>query len=186
MIIAIVPVKSESKRLPNKNMIIMNGKHLIEYTINYIKISKRVDDFYVSTDSDKVEEYCIENNIKIIRRTEDLGGETPLLDVYKDAMQKIKEREKIQILCGVQVDHPDRKISLDQAIKTFEEQKVDRLLSKERNGQKNGAHYILSNYFLNYGTSRRDYYLVDDCTNIHYYEDLIKAEKNLKKYEENS
>ena len=39
MIIAVIPAKGHSKRLPNKNMQIINGVPLIEYTINYVKKS---------------------------------------------------------------------------------------------------------------------------------------------------
>ena len=37
MIIAIIPAKCGSKRLPNKNMAILNGQPMINYSIEYIK-----------------------------------------------------------------------------------------------------------------------------------------------------
>ena len=51
MIVAIIPAKLSSKRLKNKNMSLVNGKPLIQYTINYAKKSTLLDDIYVSTDS---------------------------------------------------------------------------------------------------------------------------------------
>ena len=95
-------------------------------------------------------------------------------------MQNIKRSNLIEILIGLQVDHPDRTIPLDDALKVFNESKVDRLFSKDKNGTKNGAHYILSKHFLINNISRKDITIVDDCTNIHYLEDLKKAELNLK------
>ena len=181
MILAIIPAKGGSKRLPNKNMHTINGKPLIEYTVAYVNSSKIIDDFYVTTDDKNIKKYCIENNIKFIMRPPKLGGETPIIDVYKHALEQIAFSFKIEILLGVQVDHPDRQLSIDETIKIFKEEKADRLFSKEKNGTKNGAHYILSKYFLNNNTSRKDVTIIDDCTNIHYIEDLKKAEENLKK-----
>lgn len=181
MILAIIPAKGGSKRLPNKNMYPINGIPLIEYTIKYVKNSKIINDFYVTTDDEIIKDYCIENNIKYIMRSQKLGGETPIIDVYRHALKKINFSFKVEILLGIQVDHPDRKLSVDETIEIFNKEKADRLFSKEKNGTKNGAHYILSKYFLNNNISRKDITIIDDCTNIHYIEDLKKAEKNLKK-----
>ena len=37
MKIVIIPAKGGSTRLPNKNMHLLNGRPLIEYTLDYIK-----------------------------------------------------------------------------------------------------------------------------------------------------
>ncbi len=181
MILAIIPAKGGSKRLPNKNMYPINGRPLIDYTLAYVNNSKIIDDFYVTTDDENIKKYCIENNIKFIMRSPKLGGETPIIDVYRHALKQITFSLKINILLGVQIDHPDRKLSIDETIKIFKKEKADRLFSKEKNGTKNGAHYILSKYFLKNNISRKDITVIDDCTNIHYLEDLKKAEENLKK-----
>ena len=94
-------------------------------------------------------------------------------------MQNIPQSDLVEILIGLQVDHPDRK-GIIGALKIFIESKADRLFSKEKVAQ-NGAHYMLSRYFLNNNVSRKDITIIDDCTNIHYIEDLKKAEENLKK-----
>ncbi|MDA9708858.1 hypothetical protein N9V56_05365 [Alphaproteobacteria bacterium] len=180
MKIVIIPAKGGSKRLPNKNMHLLNGRPLIEYTLDYVKKCNEIDDVYVTTDNAEIVKYCNNKNIKIIQRPESLGGETPIIDVYKHAMQNIPQSHLIKILIGLQVDHPDRTISLEESLKIFNDSKVDRLFSKEKNGTKNGAHYILSRYFLINNTSRKDITIVDDCTNIHYLEDLKKAEQNLR------
>lgn len=180
MKIVIIPAKGGSKRLPNKNMYLLNGKPLIDYTFNYVKKCKDIDDVYVSSDNAEIVKYCKKKNIKIIQRPKSLGGETPIIDVYKHAMQNIPQSDLVEILIGLQVDHPDRKVSLEETLKIFIESKADRLFSKEKSGTKNGAHYILSRYFLINNISRKDITITDDCTNIHYLEDLKKAEQNLK------
>ena len=41
------------------------------------------------------------------------------------------------------------------------------------------AHYILSKNYLLSGVSKKDLTIVDDCTNIHFKEDLETASKRL-------
>ena len=45
MIVAIIPAKSHSRRLKNKNLLKLNGVSLLDHTINYVKKSKYVDFF---------------------------------------------------------------------------------------------------------------------------------------------
>ena len=143
MIIGIIPAKGKSKRLANKNMKIINNKPMINYTFEYAKKSKILNDIYVSTEDKTIAEHCIKNKIKVIERPENLCDETPLIEVYKHAFQILKNIN-IEILVGLQADHPDRKLGLDITLSNFIEKKADFLFSTELNGTKNGAHYILS------------------------------------------
>ena len=53
-----IPARAGSQRIPNKNLINLNGKPLIYYTINECKKVKKFADIYVSSDSDKILNYC--------------------------------------------------------------------------------------------------------------------------------
>jgi len=180
MIVAIIPAKGGSKRLPNKNMSMLNGKPMINYAIEYAKNSKLIDNIYISTDSDQIDLHCSNLGCDVIRRPASLGGETPIIDVYKDALSKIKDNYKVNILVGIQPDHPDRNIEVDDAINLFKKYDADRLISTEEDRTKNGAHYILSKSFLSSGISKNDHIIVDDCTNVHFESDLEKASIRLK------
>jgi len=180
MIIAIIPAKGGSKRLPNKNMSILNGQPMINYALNYVEKSKMVDKTYISTDSDIIDEHCSQLGWDVIRRPVSLGGEIPLIEVYKHALNSIVNNNIVDVIVGVQADHPDRNINIDGAINLFIENKADRLISTEIDGTKNGAHYIFSKSFLESGISRKDHIIVDDCTNVHFASDLIKAALRLK------
>ena len=50
-IIAIIPARKGSKRVKEKNGIIIDGKPLFQYSIDVAKKSKYIDDILVSTDS---------------------------------------------------------------------------------------------------------------------------------------
>ena len=52
--LAIIPAKSLSKRLPNKNIKKLAGKPLIAYTIECALKSKKIKRLIVSTDSKKL------------------------------------------------------------------------------------------------------------------------------------
>ncbi len=105
------------------------------------------------------------------------------MDVYRQAYKQLKKKYKIEIIAGVQCDHPDRKYSLDDAIKIFKKRKVDLLYSMDKKRKKNGAHYIFKKKVLFDENKVKKTYILDECTNIHYMSDLLKAQKNLKKNE---
>jgi len=91
MIVVIIPAKASSKRLKNKNMKLVNGKPLIQYTINYAKESNLIDDVYISTDSKKIINFSKKLKIKTIKRSKKLSGETPIIEVYRHALKKINK-----------------------------------------------------------------------------------------------
>jgi len=178
MIIAIIPAKGYSKRLPNKNMRLLLGKPMLEYAIDYAEASNKVSRIYLSTDNESIAEFGKNRGVEVIIRSKDLGGETPLVDVYKHAIAS-KNMQGVNTIIGVQPDHPDRTVSLDKALKIFINDGLDLLYSKDLSGNKNGAHHIMSYYGLINNQFELTDFIIDDCTNIHYKSDLINAEKNL-------
>ncbi|MGH7003309.1 MAG: cytidylyltransferase domain-containing protein [Alphaproteobacteria bacterium] len=179
MIVIVIPAKGASSRLANKNMTPINGRPMIDYAIDAALASKRAAAIYVSTDSDAIAAHCAARGIAVIRRPESLGGDVPIIEVYRHARAHIADGDKIDTIVGLQPDHPDRDIGIDEAIAAFEREKADVLNSTERDGTKNGAHYVLSRHFLDGGTARRTATIVDDCTNIHFERDLRRASERL-------
>lgn len=179
MIVIVIPAKGKSGRLPNKNMLAVNGRPMIDYTIDDALKSRRADRIYVSTDSDAIATHAAGRGIPVIRRPESLGGDVPILDVYRHAIANMEGGDGVDVLVGLQPDHPDRDIGVDESLAVFFENGVDRVMSKQADGTKNGAHYVLSRHFLDSGESRKDVTIVDDCTNIHYEDEVRRAEERL-------
>ena len=50
-ILALIPARGGSKRLPNKNILPLGGKPLISWTIDAVKGTPEIVDILVSTDS---------------------------------------------------------------------------------------------------------------------------------------
>ena len=66
-VVAIIPIKSQSKRLKNKNFRKINGKALYRYLLDKLKFTK-FDEIYVDSDSPEIEKYCKNNKYKFIKR----------------------------------------------------------------------------------------------------------------------
>ena len=83
-IIAIIPARSGSKGLKNKNLRILNKKPLIYYPIKSLKRLKYIDKILVSTDSNK-----------IIKKIKTLGVSTPFLRPKKISLDNTKSDKVI-------------------------------------------------------------------------------------------
>lgn len=64
-LIAIIPARSGSKRIKNKNIVNFFGKPIISYTINLLKKTGIFETIHVSTDSEKIRKIVEKNNLKI-------------------------------------------------------------------------------------------------------------------------
>ena len=64
--LAIIPARSGSKRIKNKNITLLSGKPLIYYTIKQAIKSKYIKgNIYVSTDSEKIAKIAREYGAKV-------------------------------------------------------------------------------------------------------------------------
>ena len=93
MIVAIIPAKGSSKRLPDKNMLPINDRPMIDFAIDDALASTRVEALYVSTDSEVIAAHARLRGLEVIRRPESLGGETPIIEVYRHALREIGRNE---------------------------------------------------------------------------------------------
>lgn len=91
--IAIIPARSGSKGLKDKNIKLLNGKPLIAYTIEVAKESGVFDEIFVSTDSQKYAEIAkaLGANIPFLR-SEELSSDTAATwDVVKDVLKHYRK-----------------------------------------------------------------------------------------------
>jgi CMP-N-acetylneuraminic acid synthetase len=65
--VAIIPIKSISKRVKGKNFIKIHGKPLYRYLLDKLTHSN-FDEIYVDSDSDVLEDYCRKKKYNFIRR----------------------------------------------------------------------------------------------------------------------
>ncbi len=178
--IVVIPAKSHSNRLPNKNITKINGKSLIEHSIDYAKSSKYVKKIYVSSDAEHIEKIAYQNNVKYIKRPENLLGEAEVADIYVDFTKKI-DCLQYDYLIGLQPDHPDRENNLDKLLEYALNKKYMDLFTVNKDGSRNGSVRIVElKYLLEGKMSRRVGSVMDNCTNIETPETLLKARQKLE------
>lgn len=77
-VVAIVPARGGSKRLPRKNICEIEGKPLIAWVIDALAGSEFLEreDVYVSTDDDEIAEVASRYGASVIQRPDTLAGDT--------------------------------------------------------------------------------------------------------------
>ncbi|MBF0240367.1 MAG: acylneuraminate cytidylyltransferase family protein, partial [SAR324 cluster bacterium] len=83
-VVALVPMRHNSERVPQKNYRLFNGKPLFVWIVEELTKCQSVSDVYINTDSPVVKEHAskISSKVKIIDRPESLrSGHTPMNDI---------------------------------------------------------------------------------------------------------
>ena len=73
--IAIIPCKGISKRIPKKNLRLLNGKPLVQYTIDVAKEFELFSDIILSSESDEALTIASNSGISPFFRSETLSGD---------------------------------------------------------------------------------------------------------------
>jgi CMP-N,N'-diacetyllegionaminic acid synthase len=131
-ILAIIPARGGSKGVPRKNIKLLNGIPLIEYTINAAKNSKLITDIIVNSDDDEILEIAHKNKVSIFKRSSDLATDTSSsIDVVYDTLQQLLAKNNLyDAVILLQPTSPFRpKGFLDDAIEKFTKNNYDTLLS---------------------------------------------------------
>lgn len=79
-VVAIVPMKGHSSRVPRKNLKVLNGIPLYHWIIHALQGARMVNEIVIETDSDEIAEDVNENfSLRVIRRPLELvGDEIPM------------------------------------------------------------------------------------------------------------
>lgn len=133
-ILALVPARSGSKGLKNKNILPINKKPLLGYTGEFLKKIKFIDKKIISTDSKKYAEIANEYGLEsIYLRSKKLSEDRVSdLEVLNDALEKSERYygNKFDIIIYLQPTSPlRRKIDLIRALNSLILQKLDSIWS---------------------------------------------------------
>lgn len=126
-VVAIIPARSGSKGIPNKNIRFVNGKPLVAYVIECALKSKRITRVIVSTDSPEVKIIAQQLGTELRERSADLCGDSVTLDVViYDAVKEIA----CDYVVTLQPTSPTLKTAtLDKAIDYAIEQQMDTVIA---------------------------------------------------------
>ena len=163
--IAIIPARSGSKRLPNKNILPFNGLPLFVHSILFAqKNSSIINDIVVSTDSDHIAELARKYGATVIKRPPELSGDLePAVTALEHTLRNLENTYDHVIL--LQPTNPLRPENLlEEAYEAFLEHTPENLITVSRSYKKTGK--IEGNRFVpvNYSPGQRsqdispDYY----------------------------
>ena len=179
-ILTIIPAKTDSTRLPKKNLQKIKGKTLVEYSIDYAKQSKHNPTIVVSSESDEVLKIALDNKIIFVERPVHLLKDAEVTDVYIDLLNSI-DKEFDLVVC-LQPDHPDREHTFDYCVDYMINNNYDDLITIEPNFKRSGSVRIFKYDHLMRGhVSKRIGCIKDNATDIHYKKDLEYAKLKLEK-----
>jgi len=97
--IVVIPARLNSTRLPNKVLLNLKGKTVVQRVYEQCLKAKNIDDVYIATDSTKVEESCLNFTQSIIMTDESHGSGT---DRIAEAVGEIE----CDVIINVQGDEP--------------------------------------------------------------------------------
>ncbi len=159
-ILAIIPARGGSKRIPKKNIKLLDNKPLIWYSIKAAMKSKFIKKIIVSSDNSEILKIAKNIGAETIKRPSNISGDkAKTITTLKHVVKTVeKEGFKPDILVLLQATSPLRNSKhIDEAIKKFIKQKADTvigvtkrdlypnwILKKESNGQ---VKFIIKNNF---------------------------------------
>jgi CMP-N-acetylneuraminic acid synthetase len=145
-ILGIIPARGGSKGIPGKNIKLLGGKPLLEYTVEAAKASKLLSRVILSSDDKEIIAVTEQLNLEVpfIRPLDLAQDNTPSIEVVKQALKFFEENgEKFDAVCLLQVTTPFRKHELiDQAIGKFIKGNFDSLISVREVPAEYNPHWV--------------------------------------------
>lgn len=128
-VLAIIPARAGSKRLPRKNVLPLGGKPLIAWTIESALESKYIDKIVVSSEDEEILKISKSYNIDIIRRPLDLArDEAKTIDVIEHVHYTLSENYDYTVL--LQPTSPLRTSKhIDESLGMLYQKKADAIIS---------------------------------------------------------
>lgn len=118
-VVALVPMKGHSERVPNKNMREFNGRPLCHWILNTLLSTDEIDEIAVNTDSSEIANEAKKFDATIIDRPEELqGGTVPMNDIINHDIERVDADLYLQTHCTNPLLRPS---TISDAISSFEE-----------------------------------------------------------------
>lgn len=127
--LAIIPARGGSKRLPRKNLLELNKKPLIAWSIQAATNSKYIDRVIVSSDDDEVLSVSQKFGAEVIKRPQELASDTATtFDALEHTIANIDKKYDFIIL--LQPTSPLRdEVHIDEAIELLMSREADAVIS---------------------------------------------------------
>ena len=190
MNIAIVPARSNSKRLKNKNILIIKNLPMFIYVAKILQKSKKISKVIVSTESKKYIELCKKYNVEYVKRPIKLSRDQAEKHlVIVDTVRKIiKKGVKFKNVISVQPNSPELKLKdLHKALIFFEKKLYPKAIIKElicvnsKNIQNPSFRILTKKAVFQKSLSTKIGIYKANYTDIHTKKDFLNVKKILEK-----
>jgi CMP-N,N'-diacetyllegionaminic acid synthase len=132
-ILGLIPVRGNSKGIPGKNVKLLGGRPLVQYTLEAARKSARLTRYVVSTDSEEIAHLLrsLGEEVPFLRPAALAEDDTPTLPVIQHAIQHFESKGiHFDAVCILQATNPFRVPGfIDQAIARFEALGCDAMVS---------------------------------------------------------
>lgn len=131
-VLAVIPARGGSKRLPRKNVLPLQGKPLIAWSIEAGLKSRYVDRVVVSTDCDEIAHIAIANGADVpFMRPADIAGDTASTDsVILHLLSTFEPEDKVDAVVILQPTSPLRTSEdIDRALELLVEKQAEGVVS---------------------------------------------------------
>ena len=139
--VAVIPARGGSKRIPKKNIRLLNGKPLIAYTILAAIESSLFRRVVVSTDSKEIAEIAVElgSEVPFLRDANLADDITPVSEVTADALCRLASSgDRCEYVAQLMANCPLRNATdICNSYRQFEETGADSQISVVRYGWQN-------------------------------------------------
>ena len=167
-IIAVIPARGGSKRLPRKNIVPVFGRPMIEWAIEASLNSKEVESVFVSTEDKEIASIAQNAGVKVITRPLALAADdVPKMEVIRHADQWYTDQYQKQadVLLSIQANSPELMAAdIDQAVRLLRDKSLWEVISLNQEGIQNAALRVIAreclyNTYLsaNLGAIHNDY-----------------------------
>ena len=184
-----MPARGGSKRLKNKNILPINKKPMFVYTMLQAMKSKKIRNFFVSTESKKIISICKKFNINYIIRPKHLSKDnTEKQEAIVHAVRYlVKKKYYPNIVISLQPNSPETKAKdIDKALTFFEKKlypsyKIKELISIGKDNIQNAAFRIMTYeavFQKTLSTKIGVYY--SNALDIHNKKEYLKIKKKLE------
>lgn len=132
-VVALIPARGGSKRIPGKNLLTIGGAPLIAHSIRHARAAQCVSEVWVSTDDAAIAAVAVAEGAETIMRPAEIAQDTASSEAA--LLHALDERRRggrpepdlvVFLQCTSPVRRPD---DIDRAVATLTEQSADSLFS---------------------------------------------------------
>lgn len=142
MVVAVIPARGGSKRLPGKNLRVFAGRPLIAYSIDLARNVPDIDRCVVSTDDEQIAEVARSCGAEVLRRPARLSTDHATTgSAIQDALSQLATAGRCpSIVVTLQPTNPLRTVALvEQGLALFRDVRPDSVVSVAPTSIKTGA-----------------------------------------------